>query len=826
RALWEAHRRRTAEAIKKLEVKSPSPRVDRWDPWAMRIALVMGTVLMVGFAGDRAADRIASAFRLGPIGKKVDSRLDAWVTPPSYTGRAPIILADGNRPASEQARSQDKIEVPARSVLVVRGTDSLGALSLEIQEAGGGPVRRIDAKVMAEILAKEAQEQAQREAAEALRRQRTERARDTKDGGNAGTRRSDAPAAAQPTVQPAAATPPGASSQPAPTAAVPDPNAVTELKFTLLKTASVRVLAGRREVVTYKFEVTPDALPTVTFARPPERTLRGALRVPYKASDDYGVASVEVRFAPIGKPKTPDRNAWAREEVQLKGPRLPRERPPAMNIRLPRAYAKTVEGIGLTEINDHLWGGLPVRVTLVARDVAGQMGRSETLELILPQRQFRKPLARALIEQRRLLVSDSRHAPRVQRTLQTLTWEPERYVPDRSVYLSLRTMYHRLERDKSRASLVSVAQQLWHTAVRVEDGGLSKAQADLRAAQDRLQEALENGASEEEIARLMQELREALNQFLDEMRQNAQPGQQQQPNNQNRPYSQRDLEQMLRNLENQARRGDRDQARDMLSQLRDLLDRLQNGQMAQQQGQGGEGDGNPMGEMMNELGELLGQQQQLLDDTFRQQRGQQPGQGQQGQGQGQQRQPGQRGQGQQPGQPGQPGQGQEPGGDQPGGPGGSLAERQQQLRDRLGRLQEQLRQQGLQGQFGDAENAMREAERRLRDNDLNSGADNEARALEQLRQGARDLAQQMMQRMQQAERGEGPGGDTPPELDPLGRPNGRTDDGGDVGSQLALPEQYDTERAREILEELRRRSGDRGRPTIELDYLERLLRRF
>jgi hypothetical protein len=43
---------------------------------------------------------------------------------------------------------------------------------------------------------------------------------------------------------------------------------------------------------------------------------------------------------------------------------------------------------------------------------------------------------------------------------------------------------------------------------------------------------------------------------------------------------------------------------------------------------------------------------------------------------------------------------------------------------------------------------------------------------------------------------------------------------------VKVPDQIDVQRAREILEELRRRIGESTRPPIELEYLERLLRRF
>jgi hypothetical protein len=69
----------------------------------------------------------------------------------------------------------------------------------------------------------------------------------------------------------------------------------------------------------------------------------------------------------------------------------------------------------------------------------------------------------------------------------------------------------------------------------------------------------------------------------------------------------------------------------------------------------------------------------------------------------------------------------------------------------------------------------------------------------------------------------GPGGRA--ELDPFGRPPQKTD-GPDMGSAVKIPDEIDMQRAREILEELRRRLGETGRPPVELEYLERLLKRF
>jgi hypothetical protein len=116
---------------------------------------------------------------------------------------------------------------------------------------------------------------------------------------------------------------------------------------------------------------------------------------------------------------------------------------------------------------------------------------------------------------------------------------------------------------------------------------------------------------------------------------------------------------------------------------------------------------------------------------------------------------------------------------------------------------------------------MERAEGALRDGDLPRGADQETRALEQLRQGARDMAQQMMRQMPSRFGLNGSRG----ELDPMGRPPQRTD-GPDPASGVKVPDEIDVQRAREILEELRRRLGETTRPPIELEYLERLLKRF
>jgi uncharacterized protein (TIGR02302 family) len=734
-ALWKAHRARLARLLQKLRVGPPSPRTDRYDPFAVRALLLLCVLILAVIVGDSASDRLWSAFRFGPIAKGAEARLDAWVTPPAYTGKAPIMLADGAQAAVlMHEKAGGPIEVPAKSLLIIRATgNGHGTLALEVAGSDGSGRKRLEA--------------------------------------------------------------------PAPA----NPHDVAELRLELAQSGTVTAFSGGTRIASWPFQVIPDHPPKIALTKDPERTPRGSLKLSFKVEDDYGVVGAEARISRLEPKDDKSSTAWARQVN--KGPRLPHERPPALTLRLPRAYPKQAEGQSFHELAEHPWAGMRVKLTLMARDLAGQVGKSEPIEMVLPERTFRQPLARAIVEQRRRLVADSRNRLQVARAIDALTLEPEEFIEDLQVYLGLRSAYWRLQREPTRQGINSVVAQLWNIALRVEDGNLSDAERALREIQERLSKAIEEGASDEEIQRLMQELRQALAQFLEQLMKQAEGRPIEFPRGlgENQFITPRDLEQMLRNLENMARSGNRDLAQQMLSQLRDLLDRLQSGRMADT------GQQQRLGQMMDEFGNLIGRQQKLLDDTF----GHQRRMGERGQ-------PGQRGQKGPRGQQGQQGQqGQGPG-DMDGELQG-LGDRQRELRELLGRLQRGLREFGVRppGQLGGAGEAMERAERALREGDLDTATEEEGRALDQLRQGARSMAEQMLRQLP-SQYGLNDGQS---ELDPLGRPPQRTD-GPDPGLGVKVPDQIDVQRAREILEELRRRLGERGRPPIELDYLERLLKRF
>jgi uncharacterized protein (TIGR02302 family) len=581
-----------------------------------------------------------------------------------------------------------------------------------------------------------------------------------------------------------------------------DATTVATLKHNLDWSQTATLRHNGRIVADWPISVIADDPPMIQFSEDPAQTQRQAVRVAYEAEDDYGLASAAAQFRLL------DDEGGAR----LRDGPWPA---PEISLALSGSDVRSVENQIFKDLTAHPWAGLPVEMVLKARDVAGQTGYSAAKRFKLPAREFTKPLAKAVIEQRRELVTDPRDVRGVVRMLDALTLAPDKFFDDKTIYLGLRSAYWRLVHESGIESVKSVVDQLWTIALRIEDGDLSDAEARLRQAQEALRKALEENASPEEIERLMQELRTALSEFMREMAERAQQqAGDMPPMDPDQMLSARNLDQMLQDIEDLAKTGSREQAQRMLSQLRNMLENLRAGQPGQSQ------QAQQMMEMLKAFSEIVQEQQRLLDETHRAQRqGQgQPQQGQQGQ-QGQQSgqgQTNQRGQGQ--GQRGQGGQGQGQ------GQFGQLGGQQRELEEALRQLMEQMGQAGAQvpGELDGAGEAMGDAGEALGQGDGERATQQQTLALDRLRQGGQEMAQQILQQLGQQRMGAvGPGMRG---RDPLGRP--QRNRGTDTGDSVEIPEQFSVERAREILRELRRRMGDPSRPSIELDYLERLIERF
>ena len=564
--------------------------------------------------------------------------------------------------------------------------------------------------------------------------------------------------------------------------------------------------AGGRE---WQVVAIPDTAPTVVPAADIGREADGRFKQKFTATDDYGITKGQVSIS-LDLAATPRKFGLeiAPEATD----------PVILDLPLPvRGNRADIKSTMVDDLSKHVFSNLPVTMTYSVTDAAGQTGTAVPIKLTLPGRRFFDPLAAALIEMRRDIIWNRLNAPRSVQILKAVTNKPEGFIRNERAYLRLRVALKRLDADAADLQPTArdeIAEELWQIALLVEEGDLASAQERLRRAQDRLDEAIKNGASPEEIDQLMKEMREALNDYMNQLaEENQRNGEEE--TSQNGPsieMSQDQLQQMLDKLQQLMEEGKTAEAAELMEQLRQFMENMQ---VTQGDGQGnGQGKGGPGQQAMKDLGKTLRDQQGLSDDAYRDLQD-----------------------GQEGNQPGQQGKPQPDQNGQSGPDGKSLAERQQELRDRLdglnknGKLPGKGSEQGEAGRekLGDAGRAMDQAEDALRNGDLPGALDKQAEAMDAMRDGIRDFGEALAQEGRRE--GDSPdgqqadGSDRPGDRDPLGRENG--DDSRRIGSDRNLLQGEDVyRRAQDLLEEIRKRSGEQARPEGERNYLKRLLDLF
>lgn len=696
--LWALHQEEASAKTLWLSQPEFAPRTALRDPFAIRAALIMAMVASAFVAGPDKGQRILAAFDLSSSETRERlRRVDAWIDPPGYTGRAPIVLFSSGG-ASTNTQS---IEAPVGSIVVVRSPEKLPDVIISV---------------------------------EGLERVQSE----------------DAQGAA--------------------------PSSTQEARFVLKRDSRIvlREFSGTR--LAFDLTALPDKPPAIGFRGAPSTDGKGMLALSYQMTDDYGVASAE---ATLSEPEVRGR----------KGSAAPLFEAPSIPLSLPAGGQKG-EASTWTNLVEHPWAGAEVTIRLLARDEGGNVGQSEDLRIYAPERDFTKPLAKALIEQRRNLVFFSKEKRSVIAALDALSTAPDRFPISAGQHLGMRVLLNQIQTARSDDDLRSIVALMWEMALQIEEGDISSAEQALKAAQENLRAALERGAEQDELRRLMDELRAALDRFLRELaenseRQDRQQGQNERPDPEHMITSQ-DLQKMLDEIERLARSGNPEDAKRALSQLQDLLKNLQSARKGQER------SAQQTNRALNQLDQMMRDQQQLRDRTFRPNSNQQRGENE---------------------------------GEQ------DLQQNQGELRQRLQDLQRRMREFGMRTDEGleDAEGAMRDAEQQLGRGGAGrqEAVDAQGRAIDGLRRGAESLARQM----QQGDQNEGAQAGGPPgqagrnaSSDPLGRESrSRGDQSRSAYDPLGTPA---PQRAQQLLEELRRRLADPNRPSIELDYLERLLRRY
>jgi uncharacterized protein (TIGR02302 family) len=761
-AVWRAHKARMAQKAGEARAVAPDLRVSRRDPFALRYVATLAFAVALLFG---SIWRVSSVTDLGTGASALVSGpvWEGWVEPPAYTGWPTLYLND------QKDRQGDALEVPEGSRITLRFYGEVGALSLAETVSG-----------------------------------RTE----------------NVPAA-------------------------------TDVAQEFTVTQSGEIAINGPGGMSWPVTMLADAAPEIEMVNLPGSAPQGQISMNFTASDDYsvvgGVARIELDMASVDRRYGLALDPEPREVVEI---------PLPMPITGDRS---SFEEVLLEDFSQHPWANLPVTISLSAVDALEQTGAADPVQSRLIARRFFDPMAAAVIEQRRDMLWNRDNAARIAQMLRAISHEPDDVFRSEASYLRLRFILRRLEawtpEGLTDPQVEELTEALWDLALLLEDGSLADAAERLRRAQERLSEAMKNGASDEEIAELMQELREAtddyMRQLAEQQRNESPDGNLAQGDENTMTLTQNDLQAMMDRIQELMEQGRMAEAEQALREYQEMMENMQITQG--QQGQGGDSPGQ---QAMEGLAETLREQQGLSDDAFRDlqeqfnpdaQAGESQGnegrnggqgrgqshEGQQGEGQGQAQGEGQQGEGQQQGEGGQQqGQGQAQG--QNGGEDGAqgLADRQQALRDELRRQQGSLP--GAGTPEGDAARdaldragrAMEGAEDALRQDDFAGAIDQQSEAMEALREGMRNLGDAMAQNQQnQPGQGTAESGNQSANQDPLGRnQNGSTgalgtDEGGLGGEDVYR-------RARDLLDEIRRRAGEGERPEAELDYLRRLLERF
>ncbi|MEQ1755950.1 MAG: TIGR02302 family protein [Micropepsaceae bacterium] len=522
----------------------------------------------------------------------------------------------------------------------------------------------------------------------------------------------------------------------------------------------------------WRFKIKNDTPPKIQFKQPLAVTQAQSLRFSYEVEDDFGVTSAEGSIA---------LDSGNKAETSLP--------PIRFELPLPPSPARKGEVMIFKDLTDHIWAGLKVKVVLTAKDELGQTAHSKVATIILPERRFTNPLARALVEQRRNLARDPRSSAQVAKALDALSIAPERFMPDTRVYLALRTATfeaHRARLDDTHVDtsrIISAQQLLWDLALRVEEGDTPQAQAELRDIQRKLMDALAKGGSEEEIERLMAQMRAALERALKAIAERSQGANQMMQGLNGQVVRPQDLKSMMDKIQELARQGSKSAAQQMLSQMLELMENVQSaggGKMSPEQ--------QAATQALEQLSTIMARQRGLMDQTFREQKATENS-------------------------------------------ANKKPSTLQGTQEKLGNdltpiIKQMMRNPESAGALKRAQDAMDNAADQLGSGDLGPAGQSQQKAIDEMRKGGQALAQQLLQQMagQGAPVPGSAGAGSGDNEDPFGRP--QSSSGPTFGDSVKVPDKLDIQRAREILEELQKRAAERERPETELEYIERLLRRF
>jgi uncharacterized protein (TIGR02302 family) len=769
KTLWSTHQSRTRAVLVRLKLPVPQFGIHGQDPYYLRwmvgclvvASLVtghdeLGARLQQALSPDMHAERAADA----------GAKITAWVTPPAYTGLAPIMLAEAGKTQKTQT-----YQIPAGSKIALRVGESEDEPVL-ITDAGKTPFTKAGEQSYA-------------------------------------------------------------------------------LDSVIPQTTELRIKAGWFSLAHWPIMVVPDHAPQIAWAETPRVDKQQNVQLTYHAADDYGLSKVQLvmslAVSAVGLPTEP-------QIVPLSG-----------------AGQKSYDGkLGLP-LGLHLWAGMPVTLVAEAIDLAGQTGKTAPVTVSLPEHVFTDPLAQELAGLRKdLLLNHEANWKHTLNMLVALARDVPRYHGNPRILLGMRSTAVRMYNDANHTALTQVTTILWQMALALDTGGVAEAEERLRNAQQQLEQALANHADSATIQQKTAELEQAMMDYMQNMARNLPPEAQDIPQDMLEEAGKNIAEEMLQKaqeIQDLAQTGAHEAAAQKLQELQKMLDEMRQMKPMTEEQKADLQTLKQMREMIEKQEKLQEQtgkaehqspqqsspapaekpkptyasprpqenpdeagepQQQTTEETHQQ--GDKTGQPAQGAGQEQ----GQTGQE----QAGQGQAGNKPDAKQSAGASqgedkkeqdlsaGGLQQKQRELRQELGKMVDDMANRKTEPpeQLGKADQGMKAAGEKLGEENWSDAKQAQGKTLDALKDMAGKLKRQLQSQIKVLPSG-GSTGKESESRDPFSQSDKEKNKGA-VNGNVKVPDKQEVQRARKILDELRRRSGEYERPKDERSYIERLLNKF
>lgn len=218
----------------------------------------------------------------------------------------------------------------------------------------------------------------------------------------------------------------------------------------LLEGGTLEIRIGPYVSFSQAIEVIPDQEPEVAFAEAPSLTKRDSLKIRVSFEDDHGLKALSLEIS------RRDLAGFQTETIPI-----------PVFARGPGAS----EGIVFVNLLAHRWAGSTVEAAVTATDALGQQGRTKTVSLRLPQKDFANPAAGVLISIRSALINNPERKNAQVRRLDALTQESSLFEGRLALYATLRAAYWKLRSAETQADFDQVTRLLWQMALALEDDG-------------------------------------------------------------------------------------------------------------------------------------------------------------------------------------------------------------------------------------------------------------------------------------------------------------------------------------------------------------------